>query len=76
MKQEGKDNDERQPQSDDGRRDFDFGWRDRIGFRLTGLSERDVSRLAVAAVFAIIAFALTSLAFAFTLVWDRVSTLW
>ena len=36
MKQEGKDNDERQPQSDDGRRDFDFGWRDRIGFRLTG----------------------------------------
>lgn len=48
----------------------------KFGIQLTGLSQRDVNRLAEAATFAIVAIALTSLVFAFTLVWDRVSTLW
>ena len=69
----GTDNDEEQLPSNDGRRDFDFGWRDRIGLRLTGLSERDVSRLVVAAAFAIVAAVLI---IGFAVVWDRVSTLW
>lgn len=48
----------------------------KFGIQLTRLSQRDVSRLAEAATFTIVAIGLTSLVFAFTLVWDRVSTLW
>lgn len=73
----GNDSDKKRPQSDENRRQLEAGWHGSwFGLRLTGLSERDVSRLAVAAAFAIIAIALTSLAFAFTLIWDRVATLW
>ena len=73
MKQEGKDNDERQPQSDDDRRDFDFGWHDRFGLHLTGLSQGDVKCIAMAIAAAIV---VTTLIVGFTQVWDRVSTLW
>lgn len=77
MKESGKDDDKKRSQSDESRRQLDAGWRG-PWFRilLTGLSERDVSRIAIAIAFAIVAIALTCLAFAFTLIWDRVSTLW
>ena len=76
MNQEEYDNGDSQRKSSHARRKFQVGWGRKFGIQLTGLSQRDVSRIAVAIAFAIVAIALTSIVFAFTLVWDRVSTLW
>lgn len=73
----GNDSDKKRPQSDENRLQLEAGRQGRwFGFRLTGPSERDVRRLDGAAAFAFVAIALTSLVFAFSLVWDRVSMLW
>ena len=69
----GDDNDDKKTRQDDQLRKVGFGWHDRFGIHLTGLSERDVSRIAIAIAFAIV---LLALAVAFSLVWDRVSSLW
>ena len=73
MKKGGSDNDDGQRQPDDDRRDFDFGWHDRFGIHLTGLSQGDVKCIAMAIAAAIV---VATLVFGFTQVWDRVSTLW
>ena len=72
----GDDNDNKKTRLDDKLRKVGFGWHDRFGFHLTGLSQGDVKCIAVAFVLAIAAIALTSHAFGFTVAWDRVSTLW
>ena len=76
MKQARNDNEEPESQSDDNIRRVGFGWQGRFGFHLTGLSQGDVKCIAVAIALAILLIALSSLAFGFTLVWDRVSLLW
>lgn len=73
MKQDGNENDEGRPQSDDDRRDFDFGWSGWFGIHLSGLSQLDVKCMAIAISSAIVA---TVLIFGFTQIWDRVATLW
>ena len=73
MKRTENENEESQPDSDDYSRNLRVGWQGRFGFHLTGLSQGDVKCIAMAIAAAIV---LTSLAFAFTLVWDRVSMLW
>ena len=73
MNQEERDNGDSQRKSSHARRKFQVGWGRKFGIQLTGLSQRDVSRIAVAIAFAIVAVVLI---IGFAVVWDRVSVLW
>ena len=59
---------ERHPELDDANRKLSFGWDDRLGFHLTGLSKGDVRCIAIAISFAIVVVAVV---YAGTQIWDR-----
>ena len=56
------------PESTDANRKLSFGWDDRLGFHLTGLSKGDVRCIAIAISVAIV---LVAVVYAVTQIWDR-----
>ena len=73
MNQEESDNGDSQRKSSHAGRKFRAGWGRKFGIQLTGLSQRDVSRIALAISFTIV---VAVLIIGFAVIWDRVSTLW
>ena len=64
-------NEEQKRESDDANRKLSFGWDDRLGFHLTGLSKGDVRCIAIAISVAIVVVAVV---YAGTQIWDRVAS--